>query len=318
MRMRVFLLFSYLLSIACGAHFAPLRQAIDSLKQDYAYCDKQKKIKRSEIMQTEKNNTAYYEQYMSCKHLRRHRNRSHQTQCKKNKNRIKVRGFMSYGSRFSPYLGPYRYDVLVQRDKSVIQVRIHFESNILNDQIKQEDFPIEYIKQDGPMQTYFHLLDFYLMKASSLWTQHSPIKNLVFEFVRVRNKKSAHFSVKYTQEELKSVVYNKKWSTKAKELIYRNPNDRWFERTFSHEIGHMLGLEDEYNRIRGMLSAGYFVYKDGYGLDCSAASLMCTYSVGWTTKTPTHYLITTILFLNESSVVFNYRLLTVPEPVRIW
>lgn len=272
--------------IPAFAGFDGLWKDVQELRSIASECQEIPKIKRKKLMHLNTKNQPLYESFMKCKHMKRNRRRDFLPRCRVRKNKMKLRGSLSYGSAFSPYKGPYRYDIIKTDEGYTLKVNIRFRSKILDNPISSKHMPEEFESRSGVLMiTYRDLIDHYLDKASKLWTEFSPIEDLTFEFKRVDSKRKSHFTVGYI-DKLKSILYNYKWNTYARENRFRNRR-HWIQRVYSHEIGHMMGLEDEYSRIRAIINPGYFMYKkNGYQYDCSTDSLMCNAVVMWTQKDP--------------------------------
>jgi hypothetical protein len=268
-----------------------------NLKQDIAVlkakiqCSNFKKIKRSRIFKLKKSNNEAYEDYMNCKHFLKNEKAQFMLKCKQVNGNWRIKGLLSHLGKYSPYKSGFRYDVIRSENGLTILVKIHFRKDVMNQAIAAELYPQEY---DGPisqMVTYRNLVDYYLSQASREWSENSPINYIKFKFIQVDSKKDSHFSVKML-DKIKGILYHNRWTIWAKEY-QRRDEKRWWHKTYSHEIGHMLGLVDEYSIIRGMTQPGYFMWTKGYDLDCSASSVMCMPTVLYTVSEPalklTHY-----------------------------
>lgn len=102
-----------------------------------------------------------------------------------------------------------------------------------------------------------------LKEASDLWTKHSPARNVTYRFERTFNERDAHFAPSYAAG----------WSRKP---YFMEWSADWSSRTFAHEIGHMMGLVDEYD----------WENTSNHN-DCASSSLMCASQSGL--PKPFHY-----------------------------
>lgn len=123
----------------------------------------------------------------------------------------------------------YRYDVYTRAGETVIEVRIHFKEATTSDH-----------KSMGQKIT----------AAQMLWNRNRPEIGFPyrFSFHLVKKKSQAHFSVRL--KDSTRGPYDVEWA--------RN----WNNSTVAHEIGHMLGLGDEYQTLTGTI-------------DCLRHSIMC-------------------------------------------
>lgn len=150
-----------------------------------------------------------------------------------------VRGKMVYGGRF---IRKYAYDVLIENAEAIIEIRIFFRN--------ASDFDKrEFSKK--------------LQSSAKLWSDNIksdlvsfPVR---FRFLVTNDPAQAHFNVKTVSTSFLTPVhgpYDTRWS--------RN----WGLQIMSHEIGHMLGLNDEYH-YASLLTGGLF-------RGCDKVSIMCS------------------------------------------
>lgn len=135
----------------------------------------------------------------------------------------------------------YAYDILKVNDTSVLNVRIHLQNATAIDKAKFQE------KLD---------------EAQLMWNTHRVLTsfNYEFKFEIVEDRSKSHFSVLVLDET--RGPYDTFWSRK------------WTGTVIAHEMGHMLGLGDEYQTISEKS-------------DCWEPSLMCDSSKG--KMMPHHY-----------------------------
>lgn len=152
---------------------------------------------------------------------------------------------------------PYRYDVSTDVDgKVLVHVKIHFYGELENDEKALKD------------------TDEKLAFASEHWSKQSPDQNFRFHFERVKTAEESHFSVKLVSNH-KGTKYNSIWA--ADDYRY----------TTAHEVGHMLGLDDEYGIARSILVK---TKNEVHTRQCDLRSLMCSnYHSNWSVISPYHY-----------------------------
>lgn len=138
------------------------------------------------------------------------------------------RGKMTYVGFFKK---KYRYDVFWKNNELVIEVKIGFK---------------------GSNVKYFEEMAKKIELAQNYWNQHKvelqfPYR-FSFRYIKFNSKEKPHFIVDLLSNT--RGPYDQFW------------NYKWSYRTISHEIGHMLGLGDEYKTLSGKI-------------DCFRNSLMC-------------------------------------------
>ncbi len=106
-----------------------------------------------------------------------------------------------------------------------------------------------------------------LDQASKYWSDNSPNHSLRFSFKAVEPNEDAHFYVGFGLGEKRTQYYKMWWSD-------------WHWSLMAHEIGHMLGLDDEYNQMRVTFRSRNA--NPVYSHQCQFSSIMCTYA--WNAK----------------------------------
>ncbi len=112
-----------------------------------------------------------------------------------------------------------------------------------------------------------------LDKAAQFWSDNSPERALRFSFKAVEDTENPHFYVGFGRGKKRTPYYQTWWSDWDSDLI-------------SHEIGHMLGLDDEYNQLRVTFSSRRA--NPVYTSQCQFGSIMCTYA-WWAKPQKYHY-----------------------------
>jgi hypothetical protein len=133
----------------------------------------------------------------------------------------------------------YKYDVSPEG----IEVRIAFRGELGNDQ--------EALKKVSEKLAF----------ASEIWTKNSPEGSLPFHFKLVGLSENPHFTPKLVNK-ASGTKFNSLWAIDDTKMVV------------AHEVGHMLGLNDEYPIIRSM------VWQVKNSVDtrmCNLRSLMCDY-----------------------------------------
>lgn len=129
----------------------------------------------------------------------------------------------------------YRYDVISRvSGEKIFRVKVHFKNATPDD--------LQLAKQK-------------MKRAEEIWNASIWPRDFIysFRFEVVENEKESHFSV-WLKDKTRG-PYDTYWSR------------GWGPRTYAHEVGHMLGLGDEYETLTGRS-------------DCLESSLMCSSSRG--------------------------------------
>lgn len=137
-----------------------------------------------------------------------------------------ISGSITYVGIFTK---PYLHDVIFSNNKYIFNVRVHLKNPNATD---MNDFKIK------------------LAQASAYWN-NTKIKtdfNYEFKFELTTDSTKAHFSVNVLDST--RGPYDTNWSRS------------WTSLAIAHEVGHMLGLGDEYQTLSGVS-------------DCWKESLMC-------------------------------------------
>ncbi|MFL5785387.1 MAG: hypothetical protein ACJ76H_12290 [Bacteriovoracaceae bacterium] len=133
----------------------------------------------------------------------------------------------------------YRYEI----SPDGIEVRIAFTGELASDEKILED-----------LRTKFNY-------ASEVWTKNSPGGKIPFHFKLVGLNDDPHFTPKLVKK-AKGTKFNSLWDIEVSKMVV------------AHEVGHMLGLDDEYPVIRSMV---WQVKNDVDTRMCNVRSLMCDY-----------------------------------------
>jgi len=157
---------------------------------------------------------------------------------------------------FAPY--PYSYSLRsTDDDKFEVTIRIRVRPE---KKIKDADY-------------FKFMLNIYL--AEHFWHKYSPSERVNFRFIVERDLKNPDFDVALVSDDVRK-PFNSTWSL------------TWDWHLLAHEIGHMMGLDDEYNQIRKTTGHIFGVNKTEWEKNtadsmnsfrlwnkCNYASLMC-------------------------------------------
>lgn len=122
------------------------------------------------------------------------------------------------------YLGlipkAYRYDLILENGTATVEVKIHVSN------------------QESYTEDQLAILDQSIISAQDIWNNQSSAlaQDFKFSFKRVTTKDEAHFSIRLISKYSRG-PYDTKWSLK------------WPGATVAHELGHMMGLDDEYDNL---------------------------------------------------------------------
>ena len=228
-----------------------------------AYKGDEWREKAAKLYQDLKENKEYH-RYFNCKFIKRNIIRdqkdctpsardvwdqsfAHIKECKK------ISGKMGYVG--AVYL-PYKYSICPNSDgKHDLVIRVYIKKEVK-----------KHKSEDPKLKQYFGNnmsipLETKLERASEIWNEQNPLKNRIkFKFKLVQTPEDADYKIDLTHAESRG-PYCKQWST------------TWNSNNIAHEIGHMLGLDDEYNQIVGSaLPLYHFTYNESY---CNPESIMC-------------------------------------------
>lgn len=150
----------------------------------------------------------------------------------------------------------YRYSVSPGPEGTVrVTVRVAFKGDLIkNPKVREE-------------------LQRKLDAAASVWTEHSPDGKISFRFQIVPPDTAGATTVNLVDHFTRG-PYDTKWST------------IWPEHTLAHELGHVMGLDDEYNQLNESLGIGKTTMQIE---QCSPGSLMCEDQNVNTVPKPYHY-----------------------------
>lgn len=165
----------------------------------------------------------------------------------------------------------YHYDIIqdAKSNQMTVHVKIHFYPSKKLKKKLLKKIPDFYIESEEALFTTVYRN---MLWAQNRWNNQSP-KGVRFKFEMVSKASDAHYSLKLTT--MVGGLYDK--------FIFAPAP----EETLSHEIGHMMGLDDEYAISSNAISKSsirefirpteikhrdYFLYQD---LRCNLESIMC-------------------------------------------
>ncbi len=156
------------------------------------------------------------------------------------------------------YLGidprEYSYDLLPTEDGGTeVNVRIQFVGSLTHDAATM-----------AALRTKLAI-------AAAFWTRHSPVPTLRFRFeAKTDDRESPHFTINLDPGASRT-PYDTTWGSE------------WTWHLIAHEIGHLMGLDDEYEQIRKTIGHIFGIDR-AWDLDratklawfkCDLESLMC-------------------------------------------
>ena len=134
---------------------------------------------------------------------------------------------------------PYRYTLRSENGELIATVKLYYKN-----WEKLEDDQQEKLRQKTA-------------NGAQIWNENRPEgSNFKMEMLIVDSKEEADFTVKATVK-------------RTRGPYLREHSINWSDRVFAHELGHMLGLDDEYDQINATL------FRNSR---CTNRSLMCSSS----------------------------------------
>lgn len=142
----------------------------------------------------------------------------------------------------------YNYDIEVVNGVVTAKVRVFFNLE-------------RRLRRDNPNMILRKMSEKFKY-AQMQWNNGSYNNRFRFDFKVVRNIQDAHFVVTLKGKDTRG-PYDTRWSL------------RWSARTVSHELGHMMGLDDEYDQMRVSLFSRKNYYSTINATKCDMGSIMC-------------------------------------------
>lgn len=161
----------------------------------------------------------------------------------------------------------YTYDLVPEPDGAIgVEVRIAFR---------------------GALTSYARVREAMTKKladAAALWSAHAPGARMRFRFTWVHREDNPHYEIDLAEGEPRT-PFDLTWG------------EGWSAHLIAHEIGHMMGLDDEYEQIRK--TVGHAIGKEAAWradpalrlswLKCDLQSLMCDSKGESAVPQPHHY-----------------------------
>lgn len=315
-------LVSILITICFTFSFADTKQKFPrSLKTDFDLdfldidtkgCDYSRKSLES-LQLGEKFSKEKMSQLYSCYFFSRNLKRDKTFNCKvPSKKLIKhyknKTGFSKVRGKYSAYglkKVPYRYDLKESKGKTIVEVKIHFKNELKN-KTKRKLFKSIYLRS----------LKLHLYDAAQIWNSGVPegLKGMIdFRFKLAKKPSEAHYSVAVKEGYVRGPYYKQmsddflsrsKYLHKHVSVNYKSGPEYKIDMTrdynresfgpngmnrgrqakfFAHEIGHMLGLDDEYHGIHTLFynpNKKDTTNRNERLSKCDESSIMCDAFVG--------------------------------------
>lgn len=164
----------------------------------------------------------------------------------------------------------YTYDLVPAKGddiaRTMVEVRIHFRGEL------------------GGDASAVMAMQNKLTSAAALWSAHSPGGRMTFRFLAVSSLDNPHFDIDLVPGEPRT-PFDLTWGAE------------WSAHLIAHEVGHMMGLDDEYEQLRK--TWGHAIGREAAWradpairlewLRCDLGSLMCDSKGEAAVPLPHHY-----------------------------